>query len=174
MKLLARVHLALDQVGVRHALIGAAALAARGVSRATLDVDLLTTDSRVLDLATWREVEADGGKVEVRRGDADDPLVGVVRIERPPDRPIDVVVGGASWEDEILARAERLSIGEIDVHVATAADLVLLKLYAGGMQDRWDVLRLLASNDRDAIVTAVDERVANLPARCRALWNEIR
>jgi hypothetical protein len=35
------------------ALIGASALAARGVSRSTHDLDLLTTDSRVLDPTLW-------------------------------------------------------------------------------------------------------------------------
>lgn len=173
MKLLESVHRALEDLGVAHALIGAAALAAHGVSRATLDVDLLTTDARVLEPSALGKVEAEGGSVETRRGDADDPLAGVVRIERVGDRPVDVVVGRAAWQDDIIRRAETVRIGAVDVRVATAADVVLLKLYAGGLQDRWDVAQLLGGSDRDANVAAVEERLAQLPARCRALWADL-
>jgi hypothetical protein len=43
MKLLDRVVRALLARNVPHALIGAAALAARGIARSTYDIDLLTT-----------------------------------------------------------------------------------------------------------------------------------
>jgi hypothetical protein len=68
----------LDGSGVRYALIGAHAMAARGYPRFTVDVDLLTTDPRVLDAAFWAALERDGTQVDARRGDADDPLGGVV------------------------------------------------------------------------------------------------
>jgi hypothetical protein len=173
-RLLARVHVALEQLGVPHALIGAAALATHGVSRSTLDLDLLVTDDRVLQPSTWRDVEAEGARVQVRRGDADDPLAGVVRVERTGDRPVDLVVGRAVWQSEMLERPGSVAIGEVTVPVVTAGDLVVLKLYAGGAQDRWDIAQLLAGSDRDAIIVAVDHMVTRLPPRCRALWNELR
>lgn len=49
MTLLERVVDRLASEAVPHALIGAAALAAAGVSRSTFDIDLLTTDRRVLE-----------------------------------------------------------------------------------------------------------------------------
>lgn len=70
----------LDRAGIRCALIGAEALALRGVSRATLDRDLLTTDGRALDAALWTPLVDTGTNFEVRRGDADDPLAGIVRF----------------------------------------------------------------------------------------------
>jgi hypothetical protein len=42
--LLGRVHSALAEAGVPHALIGGAALALYGVSRSTYDIDLLATE----------------------------------------------------------------------------------------------------------------------------------
>ncbi len=174
MTLLSRVVATLEQLGVPHALIGAAALAAHGIGRSTLDLDLLVTDGRVLERAAWEPLEAEGASVEVRRGDADDPLAGVVRVERAGDRPVDVVVGRAGWQSEVLARAVVTRIGDADVRIATAGDLVALKLYAGGAQDRWDVVQLLAGGERAAIVAAVDAMVAKLPPRCGALWAEIR
>ncbi|MBL0278437.1 MAG: hypothetical protein IPQ24_20605 [Anaeromyxobacter sp.] len=46
--------------GVRHALIGAGALAVHGVSRSTFDLDLLVTDQAVLQAAFWAELAAAG------------------------------------------------------------------------------------------------------------------
>jgi hypothetical protein len=51
--LLERVAAVLSEHGLRHALIGAAALAVHGVSRSTLDQDLLVHDRRVLDPDVW-------------------------------------------------------------------------------------------------------------------------
>lgn len=50
----------LDALDVPYALIGAHAMAARGYPRFTVDIDLLTTDSRVLDRATWATIEREG------------------------------------------------------------------------------------------------------------------
>jgi hypothetical protein len=51
--LLERVAAILSQHEIRHALIGAAALAVHGVSRSTLDQDLLVHDPRILDGDLW-------------------------------------------------------------------------------------------------------------------------
>jgi hypothetical protein len=156
------------------ALIGAEALAARGVSRATLDRDLLVTDLRVLDPLFWRPLSEAGTTFEVRRGDADDPLAGVVRIEAPGERPIDLIVGRHAWQTRILERAETIDLGDLLLAVPRTADLVLLKLYAGGAQDAWDVAQLLAGGARDALVDEVDLRLVELPVDARRLWESLR
>lgn len=74
MTLTARVTGILDAAQVAHAVIGAAALAAAGVVRSSLDLDLLTLDSRVLDRRFWAGLSEGGAAVDVRRGDMDDPL----------------------------------------------------------------------------------------------------
>ena len=81
MTLLARVSALLASQGMPFALIGAAAMAAHGVGRSTLDRDLLVHDPRVLSEAFWADLsDADA---DVRRGDDNDPLVGVV-VAAPP------------------------------------------------------------------------------------------
>jgi hypothetical protein len=79
----------LDRRGVPHAVIGAVALAVHGVPRATADVDVLVTDPRCLDATWWESFVAAGATVDVRRGDAEDPLAGVVVVlqrSAPPSR----------------------------------------------------------------------------------------
>ncbi len=177
MSLLAAVTARLDAAGIPYALIGAAAMAVRGVSRATADIDLLTIDLRVLHGAMWESLESEGASVLLVIGDADDPLAGNVRISRPADRTVDVVVGRHPWQRRIVDESERLSIGEVELKVARPAALVLLKIYAGGPKDAWDALSLLESlgrQDRDAVEAEVDRMTSHLPPDCRRLWERIR
>lgn len=172
MTLLPRVAALLAAERVAFALIGASALAARGVSRSTHDLDLLTTDSRVLDPTLWQRLS--DVESEVRRGDASDPLEGVVRLASPGEPDVDLIVGRASWQTAVVERAERVRVGEIDLPVARASDLVLLKLFAGGTQDRWDIEQLLATGDRDTLVREVERGLRDLPPASVMLWTTLR
>lgn len=169
--LLARVADLLGSRQVPHALIGAAALAARGIARSTFDIDLLTTDTRVLGTGWWTHAAVEGASVDVRRGDADDPLAGVVRIDMPGDRPVDVVVGRHAWQERAVARAERTPAGP---PVVTTLDLILLKLYAGGAQDLWDVRELLRQPAAEDLPAAIETELAALPDVMRIAWADVR
>jgi hypothetical protein len=160
----------LSHHGVSHALIGAAALAIHGVSRSTADQDLLVVDARVIDDAFWGGFGGDA-RVDVRRGDADDPLAGVVRIAAAGERNVDVVVGRHGWQHDLLQRAAPIQGG---LRVVEPADLILLKLFAGGSQDRWDIEQLLALDRRGVIGPTVDARVGVLPTSGRTMWSDLR
>ena len=64
----------LQSLDAPHALIGGHALAARGYPRFTIDIDVLTSDSRVLHASVWTPLQQVGATIDARRGDADDPL----------------------------------------------------------------------------------------------------
>ena len=81
----------------------AAALAAHGVSRSTVDIYLLVVDPRVLSLTSTEP----NVTVDVRRGAADDPLAGVIRFSQPQERDVDVVVGRSRWPGAACARCGR-------------------------------------------------------------------
>jgi predicted nucleotidyltransferase len=166
---------ALDRMGVRHALIGAAALAAHGVARSTFDMDLLTTDVTVLDPKAWEDAALDPTwTVDVRRGDADDPLAGVVRVSGSDQADIDIVVGRYGWQTAAVERAGISDLGRLRIRVVRAEDLVLLKLFAGGAQDLWDVEQLLAVANREAIAAGVDARIGQLPASAHQAWVRLK
>ena len=170
MTLLERVTSALQRSGVAHALIGAAAMGAHGVSRATVDQDLLVVDPRVLDATLWRDLS--DVSIDIRRGSDDDPLAGVIRFRLSGARDVDVVVGRAAWQREVIERATPVRLGTRDIPVVTAADLILLKLFAGGSQDKWDIEQLLATDSSGALRTQVESRLAMLPRACRVLWRD--
>lgn len=174
MKLLRTICEALDASGISYALIGAGALTVHGVGRSTLDLDLLTTDAAVLGAGFWERRTALSASSDVRRGDADDPLAGVVRFEAENEAPVDLVVGRSDWQRRILERSRRLSLGELALPVVGAADLILLKLFAGGAQDAWDVVQILAAGGRAELAAEVESRLADLPPDAEALWRRIR
>ena len=153
--------------GVAFAVIGAAAMSAHGFPRQTLDFDLLTTDQQVLTQEFWGGLSQ---APEIRRGDVDDPLLGVVRVRDPE---VDLVVGRRHWQAESVARAEVLSIANHRLPVVTIADLILLKLDAGGYRDAADIKMML-----DAIppadVAHIEAVLPRLDQHARRLWDEIR
>jgi hypothetical protein len=162
----------LDERHIAFALIGAEAMAARGVPRSSYDVDLFTVDPQVLQEPFWEPIRA-LANVEIRSGDFDDPLRGVVRIRPANEKSIDVVVGRWKWQRRAIERAEPTPSDERSLPTVTATDLILFKLAAGGLQDLWDVDRLLAVIG-EGIVSEVEERLSDLQPDARAHWQRIR
>lgn len=89
MSLLDEIRSTLEAAGIRHALIGALALSAYGVNRASLDLDLFVADAASLRPGLWADLQGRGVAVQIRKGDLTDPLAGVVRFQAPGETPID-------------------------------------------------------------------------------------
>jgi predicted nucleotidyltransferase len=163
----------LRKKGTPHALIGAVAMAGRGVMRSTDDLDLFVVDRAVLRPDYWTDVEALGFTAQLRLGDDQDPLAGVVRLTGPEvDHPVDVVVGKKAWHAEAIERAEPYRLGALDVPLVLTSDLILLKLYAGAAQDLLDVQALLDAGDRSRLITEVSRSVGRLPPEAREHWQK--
>lgn len=162
---------ALEESSIPFALIGAVALAARGASRETADLDLLTTESRALKL-DWDGLLSGTASADVRRGDHDDPLAGVITFANDVDDPVDLVIGRWNWQAEAIARAERMDLGFAILPVLTASDLVLAKLDAGGPADLHDVDRLIEAHG-EALVLAVEHNLPDVRS-LHEQWREFR
>jgi len=162
----------LEGASIPYALIGAYAVIRYGVARATMDVDFFVVDSSVLNQSFWTTLHDSSIQVDCRRGDFTDSLRGLVRL-RDADDIVDVVVGKWKWQVGVLERAERATFWERPVPIVRAADLILLKLYAGGGKDAWDITELLGILDA-AVVAEVEERLPDLQQDARDLWQRIR
>jgi hypothetical protein len=53
-------------------------------------------------------------------------------------------------------------------------DLVLLKLYAGGTQDLWDIRVLLRTPEHERWAASVELELAVLPKSMRDRWADVR
>jgi predicted nucleotidyltransferase len=158
---------------IAFAIVGAGAMAVHGVTRGTRDLDILTLASESLESRTWTALPTPI-EAHIQHGDDQDPLAGVVRFTVEGQQPVDLVVGKSGWQREVLARAQVSEIDGVRVPVATVSDLILLKLYAGGAQDAWDIGQLLEiAADRGALEIRVEAELAALPAECRQLWSRI-
>jgi hypothetical protein len=82
---------------------------------------------------------------------------------------VDLVVAKGAWIELALRRREWLEVEGLRLPVVTAADLVLLKLAAGGPQDLLDV-RLLVARDPAPLRAEVERSLALLPPQVAALW----
>jgi len=85
--------------------------------------------------ATWRALRESGVEIEIRVGDPDDPLAGMVRISSGSEPPVDLVVGDRGWQRRAIERAEPRVLAGARLPVVRVVDLILLKLYAAGQQD---------------------------------------
>jgi predicted nucleotidyltransferase len=158
----------LETASVPYALIGGVALAARGAGRSTIDLDLLTTNRSVLRRDFWTSFAS---PIDVRVGDPDDPLAGVVRISG--EEPIDVVVGKYRWQSEVVGRAQPVEIFGVTIPVARTEDLILLKLFAGGPRDLEDVRQILRLGNREQLVAGVAAHLGDLPDEMRSRWRAL-
>jgi hypothetical protein len=147
----------LDRLGIRGALIGGLAVATWGSPRSTEDIDLLA------EVAASQELEAalraGGWRVSWHRGGSDDPIPLLLRLEWVHGGPeVDVICTTRPWERAILDRAVQVTLpGGARVPVVAPADLIVLKLMAGGPQDLVDVADLLR---RPGAMPELEERAA--------------
>ena len=121
------------------ALIGGFAVSAWGVPRATHDLDFAVAIGPADPQTAARFL---GGQYDP--GDRDDPLQGVIHISIGPDHasvPLQLVMFPPTLADMIFRHVESLPVmGRI---VVCWQALILLKLYAGGPQDRLDAQQIL-------------------------------
>ena len=125
----------------RYALIGGFAVSAWGVPRATQDFDfaIATSQANSQALATFL-----GG--QYRAGEPDDPLQGVMDLPVEVEGqsiPLQLVIFPSIFTELAFRHVELLSVLGRIVPVVSWQVLILLKLYAGGPQDRLDARQIL-------------------------------
>ena len=112
---------------IPHAVIGGVCLAVHGAPRYSDDLDILVTDTHVLDPGFWTGSEIT--PMEIRRGEWDDPLAGLVVFPlRPGEIPVELVVGKGYASRVALETAKENP--QLQCPVASPLGLALLKLEA--------------------------------------------
>ena len=74
------------------------------------------------------------------------------------------------WEAQIIERAEPLLIGGRHIRVPLRSDLILLKLAAGGYADLQDAAALLALDETDATMRAVEAHIGEVRPDVHSRW----
>lgn len=144
-ELLHRVGQVLGDSCIPWATIGALAVAYHGWVRASLDADALITlrDSGIDTAILTERLRNRGWKVELREGDAEDPLGFVFRIQDEAGNQVDLIGGIRGLDPAFFQRALETEFNGLHLHVASPEDLIALKVFAGGPKDLEDAAGIL-------------------------------
>jgi hypothetical protein len=143
-ELLAQIERLFARLGLRWFLFGAQAAILHGVARLSADVDV------TIDLGDRSTREL----IDALAGAGFDPRVASVEdfvertrvlpvVHRASHIPVDLVLAGPGLEEQFFAGAERRRIGDALVPVASAEDLIAMKILAGRPRDLEDVAAIV-------------------------------
>jgi predicted nucleotidyltransferase len=123
---------------IDYAVIGAFALSAHGVVRASTDVDVLLSTTQQ-HLAKLRErFRRAGFDTELRHGDADDPVPTMLTLSDSHDNHVDLLGGLRGMDPAIFSRAVEVPFMGVNLRIVGREDFIATKCFAGGPQDILD------------------------------------
>jgi hypothetical protein len=158
--LLADLGSALEARGLRWYLFGAQAAILHGVARLTADVDVTVEPGDCSSAELVARLDEAG--FELRVADADG-FVAVTRVlpfvHRRSRIPVDVVLAGPGLEELFLSRVEPRLVGGVSIPVASAEDLVTMKILAGRAKDLEDALIVVRTRGPALDVSRIRETV---------------
>jgi len=147
-ELLAAFAAAADRLGARWYLFGAQAALLYGAARLTADADV-TIDLGARPTSELVDALASSG-FDLRIPDVDEFVERtrvVPLVHRATGMPLDVVLAGPGIEELFLARARPRAVDDVTVPVASAEDVVVMKVLAGRAKDLDDATAILAANE---------------------------
>jgi hypothetical protein len=123
---------------VDYAVIGAFALSAHGAVRGTTDVDalLFTTPQHLVKLRAV--FDRAGFATELRRGDADDPILGLLVLSDSHNNHVELLGGLRGMDPAISSRTVEVPFRGVNLRFVGREDLIAMKCFAGEPQDLLD------------------------------------
>jgi hypothetical protein len=143
--LLADFQQACAELGVGWYLFGAQAALLYGSPRLTADADLTVQLGKLPTVALVQALAQHGFDLRI----TDPAFVRTTRVlpvlHRSSSFPADVVLGGPGLEEAFLGRAVVRDVHGLKVPVASAEDLVVMKVLAGRRKDEDDIVAVLSA-----------------------------
>jgi hypothetical protein len=121
-----------------YAVIGALALSVYGAVRASTDVDALlhVPFRRLKDLQT--SLRAAGFSTNLRRGEPDDPVQGLLVISDSFGNQVDLLGGLKGLDPQVFSRTLKVPFADQVLRFAGREDFIAMKCFAGAPQDLLD------------------------------------
>jgi len=136
---------ALTRAEVPFAVIGATALAARGLPRMTKDLDVVVTVDDAWDALDALQGAGFRSVSPVERGEAPEPMY---VLTRGPSE-VDLLVAAGEPESTVIAEATSVSVFGVDAPTATLEHLVLMYLYSNQVRHQGDLARIVVETLAD-------------------------
>jgi hypothetical protein len=145
--LLADLAAALDSAEVPWYLFGAQAAILHGVNRLTGDVDVTVQLSpRLSTAALVGVIQARGFQGRIQDPAFMERTRVIPFVHLRTGMPLDVVLAGPGLEEQFFTRVGVREIEGVPIRVASAEDVVVMKLLAGRPKDLDDVVSILSAN----------------------------
>ncbi len=121
-----------------YAVIGAFALSAHGVVRASTDVDVLlfTTPQHLAKLRARFQLAGFG--TELRHGEADDPIPAMLMLSDAHSNHVDLLGGLRGMDPGIFSRTVEVPFMGVNLRIVGREDFIAMECFAGGPQDILD------------------------------------
>jgi predicted nucleotidyltransferase len=128
----------LQREKIDYAVIGAFALSAHGVVRASTDVDVLlfTTPQHLTKLRT--RFQRAGFGTELRQGETDDPIPAMLILSDGHHNQVDLLSGLRGMDPAIFSRTMEVPFMGANLRIVGREDFIAMKCFAGGPQDILD------------------------------------
>lgn len=140
----------LNKERLPYAVIGAMAVSFYGVVRSSLDADaIIQVDKNSGKIDNLRAALTKAGwQVVIKRGDFEDPLVGVVLIEDNYGNHVDLVLGLKKGDNNLFKRVRPVEFQGETINIVGVEDLIVMKVFAGSHKDMMDAQGVLTVSER--------------------------
>lgn len=150
----------LEAAGAGYAVIGALAASYHGVVRTSLDADALVFHPREAPEALAERFVKGGFGAQLRKGDAEDPIPGMIVVSDAHGNRVDLLLGLRGLDPDTEKRVRTVSYDGMPLRVVGLEDFIAMKLFAGGPQDLEDARHAIAVSG-----TLLDRALARSLAR---------
>ena len=123
---------------VDYLVIGAFALSAHAVVRASSDVDALLYISYARLAKLSSKFESAGFTTTLRPGDADDPILGMLILGDSHGNRVELLGGLRGLDPNTFSRAIEVTFLNENLRIVGREDFIAMKCFAGGPQDMAD------------------------------------
>ena len=147
---------ALVRAEVPFAVIGATALAARGLPRMTRDLDLVVTTDDAWGALDALEAAGFTSLSRVDRAHAPEAMYVLTK----GSSEVDLLVASGEPESTVIAEATRTPVFGVEAPTATLEQLVLMYLYSNQPRHQGDLARIVVEKDVD--LAAVERYLAEV------------
>jgi len=143
--LLADLAAGLESLGVAWYLFGARAAILHGVARLTADVDVtVRLPAQVSSRSVVDRLVTHHFQPRITEPDFIERTRVLPLLHTPSSLPLDIVIAGPGLEDRFFDRAITRLVEDVRVPVASAEDIIIMKVLAGRPKDIEDIVAIAA------------------------------
>jgi len=139
----------LSKARVPHCVVGATALAVRGLPRMTRDLDVAVFMEDAPK--AWKALAGAALRASTPTGSADDPEPMVVFVDRKTGVEVDLLVAAGDPEATVIDEAPSASVFGVRAPVATFEHLLLMYLYSNEPKHIGDFAAIIRSGRADLV-----------------------